>query len=88
MVGFGVWKRRVCAAPWLSLAEYSNNITTTAFVSFYELSQATDETGYMYMDHTLWTGYTQALGIGRGVHLLSVGSVEVPWPRLWGLMCR
>lgn len=44
-------------------------------MSFYELSQATDETGYMYMDHTLWTGYTQALGIGRGVNLLSVESV-------------
>lgn len=43
-------------------------------MSFYELSQATDETGYMYMDHTLWTGYTQALGIGRGVDLLSVES--------------
>ncbi|MPC29710.1 hypothetical protein E2C01_022956 [Portunus trituberculatus] len=34
------------------------------------------------MDHTLWTGYTQALGIGRGVSLLSVESVLVVlWAR-------
>lgn len=42
---------------------------------FYDISQAADETDYYVHGPQLWTGYTQALGIRRGVVLLSAKSV-------------
>lgn len=48
-------------------------------MSLYKISQAADETGYYVHGPQRWTGYTQALGIRRGVVLLSAKSVGDDW---------